>query len=1651
MTVAQIFGRKDLKVAVFSTLWGSSTGGIDVCSKELILALTAQPNTDVCGFYKIRTQQLLDDAKKNGFLVITPSRNLDESIDPSHLGPWTELEASAAIPKLLVEDFRPDVVIINDIFGRELIHELRQYFSEAKIVTLFHSAYGRSEAKKDVTDSDVVRKENYQRELIEKSDFVFSVGSFSEAYLRSLSSVSSDKINHIIPGLPNIQSQATKSKKFNASSFGRLDKKSDTIKQISISAEAWARARASGQIKELSIEDVSFSAIGSRGTEPVIDEVKKSLQNTWQANLRELPFEEIENFEQSELKGILDRSAFVLLNSWYENFGLTFLETCTFGVPTVISESSGFFVDAQIVLGDDAKDLMMSVKTDGVPSEELIGDIERVLIAASAQYEKTFDKAQGLRQLLLDKWPSWSDAAKKILAAVQAEALTVPTEPDADADDVDVVQGQKDDKAHPWPESLKDLLDWSWSRNILYYNNLSALPDFKQASNMQLTPLQKKFWDSRDQLLQSGFKDVVLSGGTSSGKTTLAEVMFGLARPNEFARTRILYVAPTKALAQEKARSWKKKYPSASLGRGNFDPVIVSTGDDNASDGALIRGEFNIASTVYEKANVILSASQELFEKINLVIIDEFHMVEDLHRGTIIESLLAKIRKEKERRLKSVDEGNHLRLAIITTEGTSKSLEDYLTYTDYDTLEEIAPLVIADSSRATKVDHSAFFPGKTDQLKVPRFDIKSFDTNDHFSISDAEAQELSSKHALFQNSVNRISDAAKIDRRQLRWDQYGEFVDLWFAKNPQGRRLLVFMNSKYEIVEVAKFLKNRISKKTFMNDDTGTKPLGVNEDGLAKVALSLDEVEGTDFVKDLRRCLNEGVFIHDADVPQSVREAFENYLASDLGAAFRSEVVIATETLSYGVNLRVSDVALFNVLFPEGERIQTRRPKSILLSRCDFVNMSGRAGRLGQVTNDGSANVHWYLDSEEEPSFEAVVERFYVQTPEISSNLFHKADTSIALDYQKKKRTTKSQQNSSGKGKPKEGLGFDNSEPVESFSTGAVERYSYPFVRTVLDGLRFLGGSEGEIGFLEKVGCSEDELMQEYLSKTFYHREKCEYYDSDLPQSAIDVRERRSTYLADAASQILESAKSDNYGLVREPRTGGYQITALGSSTIDTGTEIATVSQLRQSVIELRRAWVEKFDRPLPFELAVLPVFFQPEVHRQYLLRLPEFNHAMDWNRSENRSDLLSRTCDALSKMDAINDQESELAKVVANGFLDWTVENQPIVSEQGRYEEAAHDACLRLYLAFLTWISGASLREVIGEVQQLYSAAPTKTEASVFNFEAFADNLTWKILFLISLIRTSGETILPPSSTFDAVRFVHRARFGCDEKAIPLLFKNKNSRPPLNRVKAHQLLSKDLTTASIALGALDETSGLNQVQINATRRQVRQFIDESYQEISRQFNYLAAGGGQNRRNEESAKAYWDYSRSQISALLGTGRTDGSVTFDMPGETDSTEGDEPSVPEGERHIVIKRTTAGIQIDVFTQTIDADDTERVVTSRTMRVFADFVFDEADAVPKPTSKENERKILVDFPWATGSMPAKLDGRRLSPAAFGIVLSLCARNFVVDPSAYLNALTSSAFTGPIGVRQLYKISEPHLRTSTFPEAIFESWAKYIEVGEF
>ena len=122
--------------------------------------------------------------------------------------------------------------------------------------------------------------------------------------------------------------------------------------------------------------------------------------------------------------------------------------------------------------------------------------------------------------------------------------------------------------------------------------------------------------------------------------------------------------------------------------------------------------------------------------------------------------------------------------------------------------------------------------------------------------------------------------------------------------------------------------------------------------------------------------VSKGIFIHHADVPRTVREEIER-IAARPALAGEFHVILATQTLAYGVNLAVNDVVLLGYKFYESNRMTSaaeRKP----LDLCSFHNMVGRAGRLGVFPNKVESQAFIIVPNDEN-AFAEIVRRYYSQ------------------------------------------------------------------------------------------------------------------------------------------------------------------------------------------------------------------------------------------------------------------------------------------------------------------------------------------------------------------------------------------------------------------------------------------------------------------------------------------------------------------------------------------------------------------------------------------------------------------------------------------------------------------------------------------------
>jgi activating signal cointegrator complex subunit 3 len=132
--------------------------------------------------------------------------------------------------------------------------------------------------------------------------------------------------------------------------------------------------------------------------------------------------------------------------------------------------------------------------------------------------------------------------------------------------------------------------------------------------------------------------NVLIGAPTGSGKTIMSELAM-LRVFKQTPKSKIIYVAPLKALAKERIIDWKKRLENGPLGK----VVLELTGDVTPDLKALTKADVLI--TTPEKWDGISRNWQHrsYVQEVALVIIDEIHLLGQ-ERGPVIEVIVSRMR-----------------------------------------------------------------------------------------------------------------------------------------------------------------------------------------------------------------------------------------------------------------------------------------------------------------------------------------------------------------------------------------------------------------------------------------------------------------------------------------------------------------------------------------------------------------------------------------------------------------------------------------------------------------------------------------------------------------------------------------------------------------------------------------------------------------------------------------------------------------------------------------------------------------------------------------------------------------------------------------------------------------------------------------------
>ncbi|WP_287496924.1 DEAD/DEAH box helicase [Pandoraea sp. CB10b_02] len=154
---------------------------------------------------------------------------------------------------------------------------------------------------------------------------------------------------------------------------------------------------------------------------------------------------------------------------------------------------------------------------------------------------------------------------------------------------------------------------------------------------------------SQQEALQEHFLDsaqvaVVLQMPTSAGKTLLAEFAILQAFEAYKDETRVVYIAPTRALCTQTYRTL-----ASDLSPLGIQVQLASSAfEEDPFEASLISEiKSGVVISTPEKIDLLLRAHPEWFNTVKLVVVDEAHLLSDNERGVRLELLLANLRREQ--------------------------------------------------------------------------------------------------------------------------------------------------------------------------------------------------------------------------------------------------------------------------------------------------------------------------------------------------------------------------------------------------------------------------------------------------------------------------------------------------------------------------------------------------------------------------------------------------------------------------------------------------------------------------------------------------------------------------------------------------------------------------------------------------------------------------------------------------------------------------------------------------------------------------------------------------------------------------------------------------------------------------------------------
>ncbi len=401
-------------------------------------------------------------------------------------------------------------------------------------------------------------------------------------------------------------------------------------------------------------------------------------------------------------------------------------------------------------------------------------------------------------------------------------------------------------------------------------------------------------------LLGSSRRAVVVSLPTSSGKTMIAQFRI-LQALNQFEHEQgwVAYLAPTRALVNQITRQLRSDFASLEIVVEKVSPAL----DVDSVEMALLtekseNQKFRVLVTTPEKLDLMLRQGWEvkIGRPLTLVVVDEAHNIQSIHRGLKLELLLATINKECI---------NAQFLLLTPFINNAREVARWLGGTNSD-----------DISLAIDWQPNDRTVGIIRAIKDKPINGRSHDYALNFETVHTTRKTINTDDLIL---IPKAADIAKTYSKANKQGIIAAIAAQFFKE----RGPVIIMHSRPDWVwALSKHLMIESNREVQIHPDVK----------LLQDYLKLEL--GKQFP--LIELLNYGIAVHHSGLPEEVRTLVE-WLFENSHLKF----LVATTTIAQGINFPVSGVVMASHQYFSPQGAEDMPPE-------DFWNIAGRTGRVSQ-------------------------------------------------------------------------------------------------------------------------------------------------------------------------------------------------------------------------------------------------------------------------------------------------------------------------------------------------------------------------------------------------------------------------------------------------------------------------------------------------------------------------------------------------------------------------------------------------------------------------------------------------------------------------------------------------------------------------------